>query len=194
MSPPPRVILLDSCAYFRLARSIHPLLAGTFGPAPPYSLFVLAALDDEYLTGSRLKNKFEWVNGTEYRQDRRVKQFSCRGKSAAPADSAFSYLAAYAKNQRLILAPEDLKVLAVGFTRGFPVVSDDGCIRQVAAAHSITCWGSLDLLKLMVDCDRIDVPKVKEILQYWDHENDLPMGKDELRERYKELFGSGCPV
>ena len=44
MSPAPRVVLLDSCAYFRLARSIHPLLAPTFGPPPPYSLFVLAAL------------------------------------------------------------------------------------------------------------------------------------------------------
>ena len=69
MSSAPRVILLDSCAYFRLARSIHPLLAGTFGPAPPYSLFVFAALDDEYLTNSRLRNKFEWVNETEYRED-----------------------------------------------------------------------------------------------------------------------------
>ena len=38
MSPPPRVLLLDSCSYFRLARSIHPLLAETFGPPPPYSL------------------------------------------------------------------------------------------------------------------------------------------------------------
>jgi hypothetical protein len=194
MSPPPRVILLDSCAYFRLARSIHPLLAGSFGPAPPYSLFVLAALDDEYFTSSRLRHKFEWVNAAEYREDRQTKQFSCKGKSAAPADSAFSYLAAYAKDQGLILAPEDLKVLAVGFTRGFPVVSDDRGIRQVAVAHAITCWGTLDLLKLMVDHNRTDVAKVREVLQYWDHENDLPMGKPELRERYKELFGNECPI
>lgn len=43
MSLAPRVILLDSNAYFRLARSIHPLLAGAFGPSPPYSLFVRSA-------------------------------------------------------------------------------------------------------------------------------------------------------
>jgi hypothetical protein len=85
MSPAPRVILLASCAYFRLARSIHPLLAGTFGPAPPYSLFVLAALYDEYLTSSRLKNKFEWVNAREYKHDRETKAIAA-GSTASGGD------------------------------------------------------------------------------------------------------------
>jgi hypothetical protein len=35
---------------------------------------------------------------------------------------------------------------------------------------------------------------VNEVLEYLDHENDLPIGKTELRERYKAFFGSGCPV
>ena len=74
MSPAPRVILLDSCAYFRLARSIHLLLVPTFGVPQPYSLFVLAALDDEYLTSSKLKHKFEWVNAAEYKADREGKK------------------------------------------------------------------------------------------------------------------------
>lgn len=194
MSPPPRVILLDSCAYFRLARSIHPLLAGLFGPAPPYSLFVLAALDDEYLTSSRLKNKFEWVNAKEYLQDREAKKYSCKGKWTREADNAFSFLAGYVRQHSLILAPEDLKALAVGFARQIPVVSDDRAVRQVADAHVIICWGTMDLLKLMVDSSRITRAKVNEVLEYLDNENDLPMGKTELRKRYEELFGSGCPV
>ena len=60
--------------------SIHPLLAGSFGPPPPYSLFVLAELDDEYLTSARLQNKFEWVNAREYKQDREIKKYECRGR------------------------------------------------------------------------------------------------------------------
>jgi hypothetical protein len=47
MSTPPQVMLLDSNAYFRMARSIHPLLQETFGTSPRYSLLVLADLDDE---------------------------------------------------------------------------------------------------------------------------------------------------
>jgi len=194
MSPAPRVILLDSCAYFRLARSIHPLLAGTFGPPPPYSLFVLAVLDDEYRTSSRLKNKFEWVNNKEYRQDRAAKKYSCKGKGVAEVDNAFSYLAGYAKANRLLLSPEDLRALAVGFVRHFTVVSDDRDLCDVAEAHGIDCWGSLALLKVMVDCGHISVAKVKELLEYLDQEEDLPTGKAELRDCYRTLFGDGCPV
>jgi hypothetical protein len=188
------VVLLDSCAYFRLARSIHPLLAATFGPPPPYSLFVLAALDDEYLTSSRLRHKFEWVNAAEYQADRDGKKYACRGKYAKDADTAFSYLASYAKANNLLLAPEDLKALAVGFVRQIPVVSDDRAVRHVAEAHTIECWLTLDLLKLMVDCDRVDVAKVNVILEYWKHENDLPRGLTELRDHYSALFGSECPI
>jgi hypothetical protein len=194
MSPAPSVILLDSCAYFRLARSIHPLLAGSFGPAPPHSLFVLAALDEEYLTSSRLKNKFEWVNGKPYKEDREKKKYSCRGKWAAEAENAFSFLAGYVKGRGLLLAPEDLKALAVGFVRQTTVVSDDNAIREVAGAHAIKCVGTLDLLKLMVDCKRVDMVKVTEVLEYWDHENDLPMGRRELRALYRQLFSCDCPV
>lgn len=194
MSPAPRVVLLDSCAYFRLARSIHPLLAGSFGLAPPYSLFVLAALDNEYLTSSRLKNKFEWVNGKEYKEDRERKKYACRGKWAAAADNAFSFLAGYVKENGLILAPEDLKALAVGFARQIPVVSDDRAVRLVAKTHAIECWETIDLLKLLVDSGRITGAKVNEVLEYLDHENDLPMGKAALRERYKALFGGDCPI
>lgn len=194
MSPAPRVILLDSCAYFRLARSIHPLLAGTFGPPPPFSLFVLGVLDDEYLTSSRLKNKFEWVNAAEYKQDRRTKRYACRGKWAGEANRAFSFLAGYAKQNGFMLAPVDLRALAVGFARQIPVVTDDRAVRHVAEMHAIECLGTLDLLKRMLDSGRIKMSKVNEVLAYLDHENDLPMGKSELRQRYKERFNVRCPV
>lgn len=194
MSPAPRVVLLDSCAYFRLARSIHPLLAESFGPPPPFSLFVLAVLEDEYLTSSRLKNKFEWVNAPEFRQDRAKKKYACKGVWAKQVDDAFSYLAAYVKQHGLMLAREDLRALSVGFVRQIVVVSDDRAIRQVAEAHAIECWGSLQLLKLMVDFHRIDRSMVIAVLEYWDNKNDLPMGKSELQQEYRKHFGEDCPV
>lgn len=194
MSAPPQVILLDSNAYFRLARSIHPLLQGTFGENPEYSLFVLADLDDEYFTSSRLKTKFEWVNNPEYKRDRLAKRYTCKGKWRLNADNAFSYLAAYAADHKLNVSREDLKALAVGFARECPVVSDDSGMRCVANANGIECWGTIRLLKVMVTAKRIDMNMAKQVLQYLDHENDLPMPKIELRKQFKEYFGTDCPV
>jgi hypothetical protein len=92
-----------------------------------------------------------------------------------------------------MLAPEDLKALAVGFVRHIAIVSDDRALCQVATIHDIECWGTMKLLKLMVDCDRITVAKVNDILEYLDNENDLPTGRTELRLQYKEFFGLQCP-
>lgn len=194
MSPAPKVILLDSCAYFRLARTIRPLLAVTFGHPPPFSLFVLEVLDKEYLSNSRLRNKFEWLNQDEFREDRLRKRYNCKGKWASEAELAFSYLDAYAKSNKLTLAPEDLKALAAGIVRQIPVVSDDGDLCRTAEAHGIECWGTLKLLKIMKECGRISQAKVHELLDYLDQENDLPMGKATLRKQYAELFGEPCPI
>ena len=194
MSSPPQVILLDSNAYFRLARTVHPLLAGTFSVNPSYSLYVLADLDTEYLTSSRLRSKFEWVNDMQHKTDRNAKRYQCRGKTKQPVDNAFSFLAAYAKSNSINVAPEDLRALATGFARGFPVVTDDAGMKTIADAHSIECWSIIKLLKLMLTTKKITQGKITELLQYLDHENDLPMGRKKLRALYQKYFGSKCPV
>ncbi len=190
----PRVILLDSNAYFRLARSIHPLLAGFFGEPPPYSLFVLRVLDEEYFGSPRLRTKFEWVNEPRYRADRETKRYSPAGKSAKEVQTAFTYLERHARQQGLNLAPEDLRALAVGLARGFPVVTDDGAMEQVASIFAIEVWSVIKLLRVMVNQERIDVNQVDVLLKYLDYENDLPMSKGTLRKLYKEYFGRDCSL
>ncbi len=195
MSVPPKVVLLDSNAYFRLAQSIHPLLSELFGPPPPHSLFVLDVLHEEFASNPRLQNKFEWVNMKQYREDREKKIFASRGEKSQPVDIAFSFFAGYAKNNKLTVSREDIKALAVGHAnKGFIVVSDDFGLRSIAAAHNITCWWTLDLLKCMLDCNRVNLEKVQEIVEYWDYQNDLPRKKTDLREQYKALFGQNCPI
>lgn len=146
-------VLLDSNAYFRLAPSIRPLLNELFGKAPQYSLYVLAELDDEYNASTRLRHKFEWMGNSEHRQDRKAKRYELHGNARAEALNAFGFLVSYADSQRLNLSREDLKALAVGFVKGIPVVTDDGEMRRVAEAHSIECWNSVKLLKVMVTTD-----------------------------------------
>ncbi len=194
MSNEAQDVLLDSSAYFRLGISIPPLLQGSFGTSPKYSLHVLAELDDEYATSIRLRHKFEWVSHTEYREDRRAKRYELRGNDRTAANDAFSFLVAYADEQRINLSREDLKALAVGFVKGIPVVTDDGGMTRVAEANSIECWSTIKLLRLMVTAGRIDMEKVAEILAYWDYEHDLPMPLGKLRQVFREYFGVDCPL
>jgi hypothetical protein len=194
MSNEAQDVLLDSSAYFRMGISIRPLLQGSFGTSPKYSLHVLAELDDEYATSIRLRHKFEWVSHTEYREDRRTKRYDLRGNDRTAATDAFSFLLAYADEQRINLSREDLKALAVGFVKGIPVVTDDGGTTRVAEANSIECWSTIKLLRLMVTAGRIDMEKVAEILAYWDYEHDLPMPLGKLRQVFREYFGVDCPL
>jgi hypothetical protein len=194
MSDPCQDVLLDSNAYFRLGNSIRPLLQQTFGTSPKYSLHVLAELDDEYATSVRLRHKFEWLGQAEYRNDRKAKRYELQGNDRTEANNAFSFLMAYADEQKINLSREDLKALAVGFVKGIPVVTDDCGMTQVAEANTIECWNTVKLLRLMVTADRIDMDRVAEILQYWDYEKDLPMPPSKLRQVFKEYFGEDCPI
>ena len=194
MSSPPKVILLDSNVYFRLARTIHPLLAKTFGETPVFSLFILSDLDDEYSSSPKLKTKFEWFRESQYCEDRKVKRFSCKGKWKKRVEDAFSYLANYTRDKTINLSPEDIKALAVGFVREIPVVSDDIGMQDVAAEHKIECWSVMQLLKIMVDAGRIDMTIVKQLLEYLDQEDDLPMPKSKLRVEFKKYFTKDCPI
>ena len=125
MSSPPRVIVLDSNAYFRLARSIRPLLSQPFGDPPPYALKVLHDLDKEFAKSIRLVSKFHWVSDPEYCKDRISAQYLASGKTASQVEMALSYLIYQAKEERIDLSHIDLKVLAVGRARHFPVITDD---------------------------------------------------------------------
>lgn len=194
MSETSQDVLLDSNAYFRLGISIRPLLQQSFGTSPQYSLYVLSELDDEYSTSTRLRSKFNWVSESEYRTDRQTRRYDLRGNDRASALTAFSFLLAYADEQKINLSRIDLKALAVGFVKGIPVVTDDGGMALVAKANSVECWSTIKLLRVMVISGRIEMETVNEILEYWDYEKDLPMSPGKLRQLFKEYFDADCPI
>lgn len=194
MSAGPRVILLDSNAYFRLALSISPLLAQQFGDPPPYQLKVIDEVEKEYARNPRLKTKFHWLCDREHVAERSAHTYHCRGKVAPQVDAAFSFLANYASTNALNLSRVDIKALAVGVARGITVVSDDTSMRRLAEVFDINIMGALQLLKLMVDERRIDLEKVREVLEYWLEDNDLPAPIYKIRDQYKKLFETDCPI
>ncbi len=194
MSSPPRVILLDSNAYFRLARSIHPLLSQLFGDPPPYALKVLEDLDKEFLRNPRLVSKFHWVANSEYCNDRKASRYSARGKTATQVETALSYLSKLAQLECIDVSLVDLKALAVGHARGFPVITDDKGMQKLAETFDIECWSTLKLLKLMLDCGRVGMEKIHETVEYWNAENDLPNSLHGFKRIYKEMFNEDSTI
>jgi hypothetical protein len=65
-------ILVDSNAYFRLARDIHPLLGKPFGQKK-YCLYIIEGFEKEYFYSGRLQSKFQWVTETKYTENRQKK-------------------------------------------------------------------------------------------------------------------------
>jgi len=194
MSVPPQVVLLDSNAYFRLAQSIHPLLGQPFGPPPPYSLFVLEVLDREFASSKRLQNKFEWVNQKEYRENRETSKYEVKGRDwDSKVEMAYSFFAGHVKINNWSASPEDIRALAIGKVKQFPVVSDDIDIRDLAKMFLVTCWSTLELLRLMLTHSRIKRETVIQIVEYWNDQSDLPMNKNLFRVQYKAVFGENCP-
>ena len=151
-------------------------------------------LDSEYARSQRLKTKFEWVNSRKHKTDRHAKRYKPTGKWDKQSKTAFTFLAAYAAERKLNLAPADLQALAIGLIRGISIVTDDVGMQDVAEAHQIDCIGILDLLKLMLDAGRIGQDTVAEVLQYLEHERDLPMPRKKLQSAYEETFGEDCPI
>jgi predicted nuclease of predicted toxin-antitoxin system len=182
-------ILVDTNAYFRLAQSIRPLLKTEFGE-PPYCLYVIKELQDEYNKSPRLLNKFPWVNDPEYRDNRSHRvQFSKLERSEI--EQAFDFIFDHKRTAYPTVSRVDVTVLAHAYVLGLPVVTDDTDMLALAKEFGITTLKTLDLLKLMLDSSHIDTTKVREIAGFLSYQNDRPK---EFKADYKRLFKEDIPV
>lgn len=171
----PVVILLDSCSYFRLGLSFHPILVRLLGD-PEYVLMVIEELDREYARSSRLRTKFWWANSEEHRNERKSNCYSLRGKKAKDAALVFSYIDQYAKDNNIGVSLIDKRVLSATYTANGYVVTDDVDMQSVAAAFGIKVFSTLQLLQLLYERGRVKVEEIDSVIEYWNYENDLPTG------------------
>lgn len=190
--PPPKLFILDSNAYFRLAISIHPLLGQSFGKSKGerYVLRVISQLDTEYNRSARLQHKFHWVSDKRYKGNRSAEQLKIAGKQKVEMEQARSFIIKTERDLGCDLSLVDATALAIGFVKQQPVVTDDKDMCTVATALGIEVWSMLQLLKLMLDEEHIDLDKIREIAQLLDYENDLPCGKLEFAKQFKQFFVS----
>jgi predicted nucleic acid-binding protein len=188
--PPPKMFILDSNAYFRLAISIHPLLGQKFGKSTDerYVLRVIAELDMEYNRSTRLQNKFQWVVEKKFRDNRSSERLKLIGKQKIEMEQARSFIISTERDMGCNLSLVDATALAIGFVKQQPVVTDDKDMCTVATILGIEVWSLLQLMKLMLDEKHIDLDKIKEIAQLLDYENDLPFGRMEFIRQFKQFF------
>ena len=185
---PQRKLLLDTNAYLRLARSIHPLLFIKFGKDQT-CLYLIDEFQQEFARSQRLRTKFPWVGEPEYRENRDVRlQIGKKQKRAIR--TAIDFIGDQADADALGVSAVDISVLGHAYVLEIGVVTDDTDMCAVGATFEIEIMSTLSLLKLMLDAGHIDYAKVRQIAAYWRHERDLPA---KFTRDYRRLFGEPPP-
>ena len=185
---PQRKLLLDTNAYLRLARSIHPLLFIEFGEDPT-CLYLIEEFEREFARSRRLRGKFPWVDEPEYRDNRDVRLQIGR-KQRRTIRTAVDFIGDQADMDALGVSAVDVSVLAHASVLEIGVVTDDTDMRTLGKSFGIEIMSTLALLKLMLDAGHIDYARVRQIAAYWRHERDIPA---KFGRAYRRLFGEPHP-
>lgn len=166
------IILLDSNAYLRIANSFHPLLHVNFGDKG-YVLYLIPEFQKEFNKNPRLKNKFGWVNKTEYIENRKTRLRITREQSEQ-IEITYSYLWNHNIGEAIGASRVDVRALSYGAVLKVPVVTDDRDMARLGLTFGIEMWGLLDLLKIMYTANRIDWKEIQSLLDYLEYMKDLP--------------------
>lgn len=181
-------ILLDSNSYFRLAKSIHPLLFQEFGDER-YCLYVLEELEREYARSSRLQTQFAWVNDPEYRENRQ-KKLTLSRQQKKELETVYDFMWNHVQTELPGPSRTDVVALSYGYVLGIDVATDDADMIALAEVFNVKTIKTLGLLKLMLDSVHIDMTTVRRVAAYWSYEDDRP--KDYYKD-YRQLFGEEPP-
>ena len=175
-------VVLDSCAYLRLAQTVHPLLGVEFGP-DRRCLYVIREFQQEFDGSTRLQNKFPWVDDEEYAANR-AGEIPLSKKHKRQLETVIEQFDDYAYQEDLAPSPTDLKGLAVAYLTGLDFVTDDGDLAKVAEEYGVSVLNSLELLVEMVACGQIPASKAKEACDYMEYLPDIPRDYWEDRRRH----------
>lgn len=170
--------VLDSSAYFRLAKSFHPLL-GEYGDIP---LKLLPDTTNEFENQPKLRSKFGWFYNEEFTRNRGNNLLALSAADAETVKNTGFWLRDWVSDQRSELlrrnlnapSPTDCRVLAHAMVPGITVVADDGGLEFLAKETDLPLIGSLHLLKRLLDVGAVTLPDIQAAAQYLHYEGDLP--------------------
>lgn len=180
-------ILVDTNSYLRLAKPLQPFLFEPFGGAE-YCLYVIPELNSE-LASRHLKTKFPWIDQPEFVEERRHFPTMSRQQRRA-IEETFLFVWSHVETDLPGPSRVDARYVAYALELDIPAVTDDEDMIQLAKAFGAGVMRTLDLLKIMVEQNHIDMRKVRSIVAYWRHIDDAP---GQLAKHYRRLFGGHPP-
>ncbi|MBN2545086.1 MAG: DNA-binding protein [Spirochaetes bacterium] len=180
-------LLVDTNSYLRLADGIKPLLDVTFGEQN-YCLYILPDLDKEFNRNPRLQTKFPWFYKDEYKENRKCKLKITTGQ-LNEIENVYDFILDYSKESEYSASKVDIKCLTYGYVLNIPIVTDDECMHILGREYDIKTIKTLELLKIMLDCKKITIKNVHDIVKLWAYNDDLP--KDFFQD-YKNIFSENA--
>ena len=169
------LVLVDSNAYLRIARNIHPLLGRPFGIIP-YLLKIHIDFEEEYNANSRLKSKFLWVNTLEYKNNRDSNRIELSDTERNLITDFIPYLRLHKRENNLSTSNVDIIALSTAKVLGIPVFTDDPDMLSTAEEFEIATLKTIAFLKYLLDNSEVDQDKLLEIFGYWQYDHDCPTG------------------
>lgn len=196
------IYLLDTCAYFRLAKDIHPLLGGAY-LVPPELASVTSDVDTEWSRAPRLQTKFHWVSDAQFVENRQANTILLVGNMPTKIMQMTNSLCSHAQSHSkaikaagcTIPSRVDCMVLAYVFVlnqsgQTVTAVSDDGGLNWLAKQMKVSCIQSEDLVKRMFDAQTLTVAQIKALAGYLEYIEDLPYA---WQVKGPTLFGVSLP-
>lgn len=177
--------IIDLNSYFRIAQSIHPLLYRTFDSK--IKIIIHQYFERQYYKNNNLQSKFVWFNEDEYKSNRSRKIHLSKSQKEN-IDLAYDYIYDLQKSLNQNLLYDDIFCLAYAEELGLTVITDDSGMILVAKEYGVKIISTLELLKIVFDLGEIDETKVKEIVEYWDYNDDLPMNLNSFSKEFRRLF------
>jgi len=108
-------------------------------------------------------------------------------KNRLSIEQTFGYLWNYVQEELPGPSRVDVRYLAYGIELGCVVATDDQNMIELAKVFDAKVTTTLDLLKLMLDCGRVEMSTITGLAAYWRYNSDLPA---QFNEDYARLFGS----
>lgn len=180
---PQTKLLLDTNTYLRLAQSIHPLLGIPFGKGN-FTLYIHKEIEIELNRSSRLQTSFYWVEQEEFKTNRK-KKLTLSKVIQDSIEDTYDHIWQYQKDQKLKLSREDIYCIATSLELEIQLVTDDQAMIRACREFGVEVFSTLELMKIMLDNNHINLDKVIEITDYWKYENDMPSN---FNRDFKRLF------
>ncbi|MGB0991133.1 MAG: type II toxin-antitoxin system VapC family toxin [Akkermansiaceae bacterium] len=137
----------------------------------------------------------QWVSEAKYIENRN-RSPSLKKEQHAEIATAYDYMWEHAKDEfhkQRGKGPGDTDtlILATALVLDIAVVTDDQDMIEMAESFEVKQMSSLELMKLMVTENHINMNKVSQVVQQWQFEDETP--NKNWRKQYREVFGASPP-